>query len=243
MSLKNVPLIDWRFGDKYYVIEFVRPDTYEVERVSEELKGKDDLETFLNVCKYIRDNFYYPLDWRKQPSCDGQFLKSRRGLSTYHFRRCVPYMWMFPSEVINCGFGICIDTALLCTSIFRKLGFISYVTLGALKDKKGRIIGYHAWTETLLRGKWFLIETTIHTKSAVNHIPREDGYNGRWGIYYVPFAWFNEKEYIERESILQFVKFFGKSKREIRKMEKRKQNIIWKVFDKIDFNIKEVIEG
>ncbi len=239
--MSKIPVIDWRFGDKYYITEFITPDTYMVEKVSKKLKCKTEKETIIKIAKYIRDNFYYPFNWRGYPSADAQFLKSKKYPGNYHFKKCVDYMWLFPSETINVGFGICIDTSLLAVSLMRNLNINAWCCLGAIYDKREILLGYHAWVEFELYKKWFILETTIHEKDVCNIIKREDGYTGRFGIRYDKYSEFNEKEYREYKPLINFIQFFGKGKKEIQKMEKRKQKVIWKTYRKLHFKIHEVI--
>jgi len=229
----KIPIVDWRFGDKYYVTEFITPRNVMVENIARLYKGRSEIESFINVARWIRDKFYYPLDWRGQPSCDGQFLKSRKRFGSYHFRKCVAYMWLFPPETINMGFGICIDTALLATSVLIAMGLDAWCVLGAIYDNKGELIGYHAWTEVLIDNTWYLLETTIHMEGVSNIMKRDDAYTGKYGIKYEKFAMFNDKTYHEYKSILQYMKFFGKGKREIRNMEMKKQRFIWQTYKEV----------
>lgn len=239
---KKIPIISWRFGEEYYIVEFVTPKTYMIEKIAEKLKGRDEVETILNIAKFIRDEFYYPLDSRGNPSCDGQFLKSRKSVFSYHFRRCVPYMWLFPSETLNMRFGICIDTSLLATSIMRRLDIDAYCVLGAVRDKRGQLLGYHAWTEFMLNKEWFILETTIHEKDSANIIRRTDGYQGKYGIIYDPYAMFNEKDYTELKSLIHLFTFYGQSKKIIKEYEKRKQVRIWNIYKEITPLIKSIID-
>ena len=229
-----IPVVDYRFGDKYYVTEFVRPYTFMVKCISKTLKGKNDVETVINVARFIRDEFYYPLDIFKNPSCDAMFLKSRKFCYSWHFKKYVNYLWLFPSECLLMKFGICIDTSLLCTSILRCLGFFSYVGLGAVyyKDK---LLGYHAWTEVYIPSKadWYIIETTIHEKNVSNILRREEAYKGSYDIQYEIFARFNEKEYEEVKPILTWIQFYGKKWKKVRAKERNKQIVIWSTFKQI----------
>ncbi|RLF82417.1 hypothetical protein DRN38_00155 [Thermococci archaeon] len=240
--VKNIPVISWRFGDEYYITEFIKPNTYMVEYVAEKLKGKDNVETVLNIAKFIRDNFYYPLDSRGNPSTDGQFLKSKRTMFSYHFKKCVQYMWLFPSEVLNMGFGICIDTSVLAVSLMRKLNIDSWCVLGAVYNANGDLLGYHAWAEFLINNEWFILETTIHEKGTANIIKRFDGYSGKYGIRYEPFAKFNEREYFEIKSLVPLFNFYGMSKKIIKRLEKRKQKEIWNTYKEVTPLIKSILK-
>jgi len=226
-----IPVVDYRFGDKYYVTEFVRPETFMIKNIAEKLKGKNDIETVLNVSKYIRDEFYYPLDCFRNPSCDGMFLKSKKSWFSWHFKKHVSYMWLFPSECINVKFGICIDTSLVCTSILRNLNFRSYVALGAVYYYN-ELLGYHAWTEVFIpsKNKWYVIETTIHEKDVSNILERDEAYKGVCKLRYEVFGRFDEKEYIEIKPILTWIQFYGKKWKKERSRERKKQIVIWRIY-------------
>ncbi len=194
------------------------------------------------MARWIRDGFYYPLDWRGQPSADGQLLKSRMSLLSYHFKKCVNYMWLFPSECINMRFGICIDTALVATSVLIRLGIDSVVALGAIYDNKGNLLGYHAWTEFVLNGTRYVLETTIHEKDINNIMLAEDAYSGKYGIMYDKYAEFDHRRYIEHKPLAPLMNFYGRRGREIKTIELKKQRYIWNVYREISPLLATVIK-
>ncbi len=241
MSGDQIPIVDWRFGDRYFITEFVRPNTFEVELMAERLRARSAEERVLNVARWIRDDFYYPLDWRGQPSADGQLLKSRRAIGSYHFKKCVNYMWLFPSETIMMGFGICIDTSLVATSVLLRLGVDSVVALGAVYDQKGSLLGYHAWTEFTINNTRYVLETTIHEREVNNVMLAEDAYSGKYGIRYDKYAEFNHIKYVEYKPLTPFINFYGRRRKEIVKRELLKQRYIWNTYREISPLIAKVI--
>ncbi len=239
--MTEIPIIDWRFGDKYYITEFVRPDTYEVVTSADRLRATTAEQKVLNVARWIRDEFYYPLDWRGQPSADGQLLKSRKAIGSYHFKKCVNYMWLFPGECIMMRFGICIDTSLVTTSVLLRLGIDSVVALGAVYDQRGNLLGYHAWTEFILNGIRYVLETTIHERDVNNIMLAEDAYSGKYGIRYDKYAEFNHLKYIEHKPLTPFISFYGRKRGEIKRRELIKQRYIWNTYREISALLSKVI--
>lgn len=233
MSSWTIPLVDYRFGDRYYITEFVRPDTYLVVDAAERLGAADPATKVLNVARWIRDNFYYPLTATGQPSADGQLLKSSKGFAAYHFKKCVPYMWLFPGECIYMRFGICIDTSLVATSVLIRMAIDAVTALGAVYDRTGQLLGYHAWTEFVLNGTRYVLETTIHEPNVNNIMLADDAYKGTFGVRYDKYAEFNHERYTEYKPILSFLLFFRRSKKDIRRDLLKLQRYLWTTYREI----------
>jgi len=198
-------VVDFRFGDKYWVTEFVQPKTFEVYRLYENLKTEDNDQYVKNVADHIRDNYQYPFDSSGKPSASAQLLLFQIGWGRWHFKRCVEYHWNLVSETIVSRKGICIDSSILCTSLLRAKPVPAWVVIGAVKKLDDTILGYHAWTDVWYRDDWWLVETTIHEPKINNMILSKEAYNKnsstaqKLGFYYQPMARFNEQKYEELE--------------------------------------------
>lgn len=203
----TIPECPWRFGERYLTTEFVQNNNVAVQAaacsLAQNVKGADN--TFEALAAWIRDNFSYPLNDKGEPAADGVFKYGKNGLCSYHVQKSVPYMWLFPNEVINFGHGICIDTANLCVSVGVALGLDPWVTLGEVRTAKdNQLAGYHAWYQSNYKGEVNIIETTVHEAGALNILRAEDAYdqNSAWAqshnIYYVPQAHFNNTDYVEK---------------------------------------------
>lgn len=72
------------------------------------------------------------------------------------------YAWLKPTQVVRLGYGICVDTSNLCTTLLRILGFEAYTVLGVVEDPCSNRVYGHAWTRVLNRRRWYMLETTIH---------------------------------------------------------------------------------
>jgi len=184
--------IDYRFGEKYLITDFVKSSQLDIKEMASLLLNDT------HVCNFIRDEFEYPL-LNSLPSTEGRFSRFKKGLMSYFYTNTVSYMWSFPEECLNQKCGICIDTANLCASLLLTLEYNAYVSIGEIRQNKTNdLIGYHAWVTYGDR----LIETTIHNKNSQNVIPIESAYdrNSEWAkqkdIYYIEHGKFNDKEYI-----------------------------------------------
>lgn len=233
----EVLIVDFRFGEKYYVTEFVKPNTFEIAKVCEEkLRGRDLDETLKNILKFIRDEFVYPFDYLGNPSTNGLLLRHRKMYGKWYFKSYVNYMWDFPSETLIKRCGVCIDTSNLCCSLLRHFNFNAYVELGKVyKMPENQFLGYHAWVTVNHRDAWWVIETTIHRRGVVNIVKRDDAYSGRFGVRYECFVRYNEKdvEYVKpfNEVIVLISEMKALSKVKLRKMEKNKQKFIWSRYE------------
>ena len=192
-----IPVVDWRFGDKYYVTEFIMVNNSMIRDVYDKLKTSENDKFVENVADWIRDKFQYPLDSSGNPAAQAQLLMFRYSIFKYLFKKCVEYHWTFPSEVITSGYGICIDTANLAESVLRiKPIEDSWVVLGEVRDTlTDNLLGYHAWCELPYKNDRYVLETTIHVAGVNNLVKAEDIYNKKLDVYYVKHAYYNESEY------------------------------------------------
>ena len=196
----KIPTVDFRWGDKYKATEFIQPRSLEIATKAKKLNATGDVID--KVAAFIRDHFAYPLIGG-QPSADGQFLRYRKSLLGYHWKKCVFYMWSFPAEVLLQKLGICIDTANLATSLLRAESSIAFTCLGQVrKTATDELLSYHAWTAVESKQQFYLLETTIHEPDGKNMITLHDAYHKdsdfatTSGIYYVEDARYDESQYI-----------------------------------------------
>jgi|GEM_PF-6894758 len=199
----NAPIVNYRFGDLYYVTEFVMTKNAMIIDAYNNLKNEDNDKFVENVAKWIRDEFKYPLDNAEQPAAQAQLLMFKKSIMSYLFKKCVEYHWTFPTEVIASGYGICIDTANLTESVLRvKPLNESYVILGEVRDTlTNQLLGYHAWTEQPYKGDRYIIETTIHEEGVQNIIKADDIYGKKLKVYYIKHAQYDETKYVPITSV------------------------------------------
>jgi len=196
-----IPECPWRFGERYLATDFVQVNNVAVIETANSL----DTGNFISdVARWVRDEFYYPLDNSGNPSAQGQLLRHQKSLfSGYHAKKCVYYAWSLPNEILDFAkCGICIDTANLATSILRVKGIDAWVTLGDVRDiKSDTLLGRHAWVTLPYEEENYVLETTIHEAGMKNMAKTSDVYdkNSDWakrgGVYFVYQGKYNEKEF------------------------------------------------
>ena len=195
----------WRPA-RWGTIEFVRPYTpaiLEQATALRKLVTTDD--EYIKLCaNYVRDNFVYPLERNGDPSAGLSFKRYDKGwlVKRYFYNQEMDYAWGFPQETMKLGKGICIDTALLMTSLLIAGGVPAKCCLGAVVNQKDNsIAGYHAWTTFNLFYQETICETTIHSPGINTLTKASSIYNkdSDWavsnGIYYRQEAEFDNKEY------------------------------------------------
>jgi hypothetical protein len=160
-------------------------------------------DEFIRKCvEFVRDNFTYPLDYLGAPSSGMQVRRFDKGRWwSYFYNKTMSYAWSFPEETLVIKYGICIDTALLITSILLAGGIDAKCCLGSVVNSKTQEVeGYHAWSEFAYKNNDCIDETTIHFKSETI-ISKSLAYNcdSEWaktsGIYYRLEAKFNNRSY------------------------------------------------
>jgi len=134
--------------------------------------------------------------------------------NAYHgkYRRCYRVdtdFWDTASEVAVTRVGDCDGSAILCTALLGRIvnrprSRNVYDVLGVVKDKKGNVLGGHAWTIVRYQEvpeeipQWHLIETTLDTpptRYPVIWSPRRPATIGEWT--YEPWVLFNWSQYEE----------------------------------------------
>jgi len=201
--MSDIPEVGWRFGERYLVTEFIQHQNVAVKEIANSLYNASNQDQFIEkVAEYIRDEYFYPLDNAGNPSASGQLLRHQKGLMSWHWKKCVYYMWSLPNEVMLIGAGICVDTGNLATSLLRAKELENtWACLGSVKSDE-QLLGRHEWLECHYKGEPFVMETTIHDEGVNTLIKASEIYNknSEWakehGLYYELEAKFNEKEYI-----------------------------------------------
>jgi len=203
--MSKIPEVSWRWGERYLVTDFVMAKNVAVMEQADSLYLGDKDRFVEAVARWIREEFFYPLDDAGNPSASGQLFRHRKGLFRgYFFKKYVPYMWSLPVETLLSGCGICIGTANLAGSIYRAKALgDAWVCLGAVRSTKDdTLLGMHAWVCVPYHGATYLLETTAHELGANNLVLASDVYDraSRWaqnaGLYYVQHAKYNESEFI-----------------------------------------------
>ena len=208
--MAEIPRVSYRFGDSYWVTDFVvprNPDIQDVVAGFGNVTGDKFVEA---VAAYIRDNYQYPL-WNGNPTCDGQLLRYTKGLLAHGFKCCMYYVWAFPPEVIQSKLGYCAETGNLAESLLLSK-VDSFAVLGDVLNTNDILLGRHEWVETPYHGDTAVLETTIHTQDANNLASAKSVYdkNSDWAkqgrLYYSPKARFNDKIY---EGSNEFIALMG----------------------------------
>jgi hypothetical protein len=200
----NIPACPWRPA-RWFVTEFVRPFSpaiLEQATALRKLVTTDD--EYIKVCaNYVRDNFTYPLEKNGDPSAGLVLKRYDKGCRTkrYFFNQEMDYAWGFPNETIKLKLGICIDTALLMTSLLIAGGVPAKVALGAvINNEDGSVAGYHAWSTFMFQDVKCADETTIHFKAeTINKITSLYYATSDWskgnGIHYRQDSDFDHESY------------------------------------------------
>jgi len=258
--MSEVPTVNYWFDVDRKLTEFVDPKAYAIQKQVEEWIKLSVDEFIKKVAHYVRDGWKYPLNSDGEPATEHQWNYHRYG-STCSVRKTVNRImgylgyvwadnkkqWLFSYEwwyvwqdvLMTCrtGWGICIDTALLCTSFLRVRNRIKayveagYVTFEGDPNRYG-----HAWT--CIPDKDILIETTIHDSSKENIVSYNKAVNeGINGVVYHPIDRWNEKEYYSLGSWIQVGGFLLAPKsfnlKDVKRWwrwEIRKQKMLWELW-------------
>ena len=217
--MNDVPQVGYRFGDKYWITDFVTPNNPDIELVVKGFDAGNNDGLVSQVASYIRDGFQYPL-FGNLPSADGKILRyNRRRLFSVKYRWKVYryYVWAFPAEVIQSKLGYCAETANLCVSLLRTRELDSWNALGEVRaSKDNTLLGYHSWVICRYQGEPYILESTIHKKGVNNLVKVSSAYDkySAWAmtrdLYYVERARYNDKEFRKDSSIVASMAFPAK---------------------------------
>jgi hypothetical protein len=201
----EMPIVDFRFGESYYVNDFLQINNPSVAaaltEALQQLNGSNDQKIEV-IADYIKRKYQYPFMVDGSPSCGGYFLRYQKDskFKDFHWHAIRDYMWSFPAECIVQKLGICIDTSNLAFSLLKMAGVPAKVCLGAVYEtKSNQLLGYHAWVEVSYKGETYVFETTIHP-DGVNLLPAKAVYGKKMDVYYVKEAEYDEKSYREIKS-------------------------------------------
>ena len=194
-------VVDFRYGDCYFVTEFVQPENYEVKRIAGSLGCDVSNDEFLVAASnWVRDNITYPLDRSGEPATEGE-QKRYKWCWRFLIDKKRYYVWSFPAMVITTGYGYCAESANLLTSLLRAKGILAWTAIGEVrKTSTDSLLGYHAWTVCDYRGEEYVIETTLHSKDNPK-ILRREAYDklSDWAedgdVYYVEHGRYDENNY------------------------------------------------
>jgi hypothetical protein len=180
--------------EKYDVREFIQVNHEWLREIAEKLRKPSQLETVKNVYRFNVREIQYPFRADGKPAIGFEF-KAFPWLIYGFFKLYLAeyqqeYAWLMPSQLLKFKYGICVDTANLCTTLLRILGINAYTVLGVVVGG-GKYYG-HAWTIAEADGEWYFLETTIHKGKPpvikLSELP------SRVQLNYVEVARFNEKE-------------------------------------------------
>ena len=101
---KSIPIVPWRWGEKYKVTEFIQNNNQAILEIASYIKeeGKSPDDIVLNLSHYIRDNFFYPLDNIGNPSTSGSLLRYRFSLCKFHFKKSLKFYRNNYCKIRNC---------------------------------------------------------------------------------------------------------------------------------------------
>jgi len=199
----NIPECPWRPA-RWLTTEFVRPFNCAIQEQAIALRKMVTADNeYIKVCaNFVRDSFVYPLDYLKAPSAGLVFRRYDKGRCwKYFYNQTLDYAWGFPNETLKIKRGICIDTALLMTSLLIAGGIPAKCAIGAVVNAKtNEVVGYHAWSTFAYKGEQSVDETTIHfeaetiTRQASVYNVASDWANTN-GIFYRQEAEFDNVDY------------------------------------------------
>jgi hypothetical protein len=181
--------------EKFDVREFIQVSHELLKEIAGKLKEPGmPFETVKNVYRFNVREIQYPFRADGKPAIGFEF-KAFPWLIHGFFKLYLAeyrqeYAWLIPSQVLKLKYGICVDTANLCTTLLRILGFNAFTVLGVIEGG-GKYYG-HAWTVVEVGGVWYFLETTIHKGRPP--VIRLTELPNRVQLNYVEVARFNEKE-------------------------------------------------
>jgi len=200
----EIPTVNFGLlGEENYITDYVQVHNPKLQRIAKRLRGKTNDQIITAVASYVAKNIKYPLDRHGKPTAATHTKCFKWWNGLYLTDVDFDYGWLFPNQTVASEVkrGICFSSACLCTSLLRIKHVEAFTVLGVvLKTKGKRILGFHAWTETVkTSGEHIVIETTVHPKPA-KLVPAKDMYGEALPVTYDPLAWFNEAGYAEDKS-------------------------------------------
>jgi hypothetical protein len=185
-------------SERIDVRSFIEVSSDKLRRIALGLKRRDPLASVRSVYSFNSRSIGYPFTVDGKPSHGYRvevFPWLRFGsLFTVYLRNWEgDYAWLKPSMVVDIGYGICVDTSNLCTTLLRIMGVEASTVIGVVKPRGSDRFYGHAWTKTFVGGEQYLLETTIHDKrKSPSPIPSRD--LDKLQLEYVEAASFDERK-------------------------------------------------
>lgn len=186
--------------EKYDVRQFTQVGHEWLRSLAYSLKGLNTFETVKRIYRFNVREIQYPFRADGKPAIGFEFKAFpwlvHRFFKLYLAEYAQEYAWLMPSQLLKFKYGICIDTANLCTTLLRILGVDAYTVLGVVEGS-GRYYG-HAWAIAEADGTWYLLETTIHKGNPP--LIKLSELSERVNLNYIEVAKFNESHVqVDRE--------------------------------------------
>ena len=197
--MKKIPTVKYGLlGEENYITDFIQVENPKLQRIARALRGRTVDEKIQSVVHYVAANLEYPLDYRGRPTGARSVKVFKWWNGFYLADKNLDYGWLLPSQTCEVKKGICFDSSCLATTLLRLKKVEALTVLGiVLRSKNKRILGPHAWTETVdSKGERLVLETTVHPKPA-KLVSAKKMYLGKLPVTYDPLAWFNELSYVE----------------------------------------------
>lgn len=197
---KKIPIVNFGLlGEENYVTDFVQVHNPALKRVAAKFPADVD-GAIKAVAAYVAGKLEYPLNYRGRPTGDRATKVFKFWNGFYLMDKDLDYGWLLPNQTLEVKKGICMDSSCLATSLLRIKGVEAFTVLGVvLRTRSKRILGFHAWTEAVMKnGLHVVMETTVHPKPA-ELVPAKKMYSGKLAVTFDPLAWFNESVYAEDE--------------------------------------------
>jgi len=187
-----------RFGEVLEIKEWIKPNTYMVQEISNILglyyDDRPISERVWAAWRHVVKNVDYPLLFGIIP-IDAHFVTDY----AYKSRSNAFDFWYYPEETISDGTGDCEDAGFLIASLLRAFlsEFNALAVIGKVLDANGKLLGYHAWAEAQFtvtqdgKTNWYVLEGTLD-KMPEDWIKREDAYASGQEFWYSPMIYFND---------------------------------------------------
>lgn len=189
-----------KFGllcEEYSVTSFIQVSNPRMQAIARLIKGEKSNEVIFEVAKYVAKNINYALNITGQPT-------TFRHTKVFRFYGPIylvdtgelNYGWLLPNQTDQTHYGICFDTAVYTCTLLRLKGLPAYTILGAVLENKNRkLVGFHAWVETIGNEEKALVIETTSPRPAI--FQADNIYRGKMPYVYDPICRFNESDWWE----------------------------------------------
>lgn len=197
--MSKVPCVNFGLlGEEYLVTDYIQVRNPCLRQIANGIHAKTVNEAILKAASFVCKNVRYALDRKGRPTaCRHTQVFKYHGPIYLADTGEMKYGWLFPNQVLMCGYGICFDTSALCCTLLRLFDIEARVVLGAvLTSKRKRLLGFHAWVEVLDgESRLLVIETTSPRQPKFWHA--SDVYEGKFRFMYEPVCRFDERVWVE----------------------------------------------